>query len=186
MELTKQPTALKKVIRDRRSVKKYYNHKPVAEETVIELLEDAVWAPTHGVRQPWRFIFIEPEQTETFAKKVAATYPEERQQNRLEYLREPSAFLIVVMEVPESQKQYDENFGATACMIQNFWLLAWEQQLGVVWKTNSHIYDPKVKQILNVGENEKIVGFLHLGYFDEKPAKKDRISAAEKFSTFKG
>lgn len=52
MELTKQPTALKKVIRDRRSVKKYYNHKPVAEETVIELLEDAVWAPTHGVRQP--------------------------------------------------------------------------------------------------------------------------------------
>lgn len=140
---------------------------------------------THGVRQPWRFIFIGPEQTESFAKKVAATYPEDRQQNRLEYLREPTAFLIIVMDVPESQKQYDENFGATACMIQNFWLLAWEHQLGVVWKTNSHIYDPQVKEILSVGKHEKIIGFLHLGYFDEKPAPKDRISVAEKFTAFK-
>ncbi|QKY71121.1 nitroreductase [Lentibacillus sp. CBA3610] len=186
MELTKQPTALQKVIRDRRSVKKHYNHKPVTEETVKELLADAVWAPTHGVRQPWRFIFVGPFQTESFAQQVAATYPEERQQNRLEYLREPTAFLIVVMDEPKSTKQWDENFGATASMIQNFWLLAWEQQLGVVWKTNSHIYDSQVKEILNVGENEKIVGFLHLGYFDEKPAKKDRIPAAEKFTTFKG
>ncbi|SFE15822.1 Nitroreductase [Lentibacillus persicus] len=186
MESTKQQTALQQIIRDRRAVKKHYNDKPVAEETVKELLEDAVWAPTHGVRQPWRFIFIGPDQKETFAQKVAATYPEERQQNRLEYLREPSAFLIVVMEEPESKKQWDENFGATASMIQNFWLLAWEQKLGVVWKTNSHIYDANVKTILDVGENEKIVGFLHLGYFDEKPAKKERVSAAEKFTTFKG
>ncbi|MFD1361162.1 nitroreductase family protein [Lentibacillus salinarum] len=186
MELTKQPTALQEVIRDRRAVKKHYNDKPVTEETVMGLLEDAVWAPTHGVRQPWRFIFIGPDQTGSFAEQVAATYPSERQQNRFEYLSEPTAFLIVVMDEPESQKQWDENFGATACMIQNFWLLAWEQKLGVVWKTNSHIYDPQVKNILGVGEHEKIVGFLHMGYFDDKPAKKERISAADKFTTFKG
>ncbi|ALX49224.1 nitroreductase family protein [Lentibacillus amyloliquefaciens] len=186
MEKTKQPTALQQVIRDRRAVKKHYNDKHVSEETVKELLADAVWAPTHGVRQPWRFIFIGPEETENFAEKVAATYPEHRQQDRFEYLSEPTAFLIVVMEEPESRKQWDENFGATASMIQNFWLLAWEQQLGIVWKTNSHIYDSKVKALLDVGENEKIVGFLHLGYFDEKPAKKDRISAAEKFTRFEG
>ncbi len=58
-------------------------------------------------------------------------------------------------------------------MIQNFWLLAWEHKLGVVWKTNPHIYDPNVKDILNIGEDEKIVGFLHLGYFDQAPAKKN-------------
>lgn len=186
MEQTKRLTALQKVIRDRRAVKKHYNNQPVSEETVIELLTDAVWAPTHGVRQPWRFIFVGPDQTENFAEQIAATYPADRQQNRFEYLSEPTAFLIVVMDEPESQKQWDENFGATASMIQNFWLLAWEQQLGVVWKTNSHIYNIKVKEILNVGESEKIVGFLHLGYFDEKPAKKDRIPAVEKFTTFKG
>ncbi|WP_099156590.1 nitroreductase family protein [Virgibacillus ndiopensis] len=185
MEQTRQQTDLKKIIRERRSVKKGYNNKPVQQETVLEILEDAIWAPTHGVRQPWRFIFVGSDKKETFAKQIAATYPEERQQNREEYLNEPNAFLVVIMQEPELQKQWDENFGATACMIQNFQLLAWEEKLGVVWKTNPHIYDPNVKEILNVGENEKIVGFLHLGYFDESPAKKDRIPVTEKFSVFK-
>ncbi|MFD2760023.1 nitroreductase family protein [Lentibacillus juripiscarius] len=186
MEKIKLPTALQQTIRDRRAVKKGYSDKPVTEETIKKLLEDAVWAPTHGIRQPWRFIFVGPEQKESFADKVAATYPEERQENRRAYLREPNAFLIVVMEEPASQKQWDENFGAAACMIQNFWLLAWEHKLGVVWKTNPHIYDPNVKDILNIGEDEKIVGFLHLGYFDQAPAKKERIPAADKFTTFHG
>ncbi|WP_442785787.1 nitroreductase family protein [Lentibacillus sp. Marseille-P4043] len=186
MEEVKEQTTIAEVIRERRSVKKGYNNKPVTKEAVLELLEDAIWAPTHGLRQPWRFIFIEPEQKQSFAKQVAATYPEERQENREEYLNEPNAFLAIIMQVPETEKQYDENFGATASMIQNFWLLAWEKQLGVVWKTNPHIYDPKMKEILNVGEDEKIVGLLHLGYFDKGPVKKDRISVVEKFSTFKG
>ncbi|WP_188456016.1 nitroreductase family protein [Virgibacillus oceani] len=184
MEQTKIQTDLKKIIRERRSIKKNYTNKSVTQETVLALLEDAIWAPTHGVRQPWRFIFVGSDKKKTFAKQIAATYPEERQQNREEYLNEPNAFLVVIMQEPELQKQWDENFGATACMIQNFQLLAWEENLGVVWKTNPHIYDPKVKEILNVGENEKIVGFLHLGYFDEGPVKKDRIPVEEKFSVF--
>ncbi|WP_174615626.1 nitroreductase family protein [Virgibacillus ihumii] len=185
MENIKQSTDLATAIRERRAVKKGYNNKPVTEETVMELLEDASWAPTHGMRQPWRFIFVGPEEKEAFAEKVAATYPEERQENRRQYLSEPTAFLVVVMDEPDNQKQWDENFGATACMIQNFWLLAWEQKLGVVWKTNPHIYDPAVKEILNVEENEKIAGFLHLGYFDEAPVKKDRLPVQEKFTKFK-
>lgn len=186
MELTKNQTDLAQIIRERRAVKKGYNDKEVTEEAVLELLEDAVWAPTHGMRQPWRFIFVGADKKADFAKKVASTYPEERQENRENFLNEPNAYLVVVMEEPEMQKQWDENFGATAAMIQNFWLLAWEKQLGVVWRTNPHIYEQKTKDILGVGDNEKIVGFLHLGYFDEKPIIKDRIPAVEKFTRYKG
>ncbi|WP_284140821.1 MULTISPECIES: nitroreductase [unclassified Virgibacillus] len=174
------------IIKDRRSIKKQYTKQEVTEATVLELLNNAVWAPTHGMRQPWRFIFIDAEHKAAFAKQVAATYPEEKQENRENYLNEPRAILVVIMEEPDNQKQWEENYGATACMIQNFWLLAWEKQLGVVWKTNPHIYDPNVKAILDIQENEKIVGFLHLGYFDEKPIRKERIPATEKFSTYKG
>src|SRR5699024_2097267 len=156
---TKQKSVIAQVIRDRRAVKKGYNNKIVEEKVVRELLEDAIWAPTHGMRQPWRFIFISHEEIPGFAKKVSITYPEEKQQNREEYLNEPNAILVVVMEEPEGQKQWDENFGATASMIQNFWLLAWEQELGVVWKTNPHIYRQEVKDILHVKDEEKIVGF---------------------------
>lgn len=186
MDQTKQRTELARIIRERRAVKKGYNDKVVTDETVRELLDDAIWAPTHGMRQPWRFIFVGADQSANFAKKVAATYPEERQQNREDYLNEPNAILVVVMEEPEEQKTWDENFGATASMIQNFWLLAWEKQLGVVWKTNPHIYDPKVKEILNVGDAEKIIGFIHLGYFDSKPIMKSRTQVVDKFTRYEG
>lgn len=177
---------LAKIIKGRRAVKGNYTAKDVSEETVRELLNDAIWAPTHGMRQPWRFIFVGAEQLPTFAKNVAATYTEELQQNREDYLNEPNAILVVIMDAPDIPKQYDENFGATAAMIQNFWLLAWEQELGVVWKTNPHIYYPEVKKLLHVSDEEKIVGFIHLGYFDRQPLRKDRIPVAEKFEVYKG
>lgn len=186
MEQTKIHTDLASLIRARRSVKKGYNHRAVEKSTIVELLDSAVWGPTHGLRQPWRFIFIGADQKESFARKVAATYPEEKQENREAYLNEPSALLVVIMDVPDNQKQYDENFGATASMIQNFQLLAWEQQLGTVWKTNPHIYDPVVKTILDVQDEEKIVGFIHMGYFDEAPVAKPRKSVEDKFSLFQG
>ena len=186
MKVINKQRSLASIIRERRAVKKGYTNKLVQEETVRNLLNDAIWAPTHGMRQPWRFIFVGKEHLSAFAKKVASTYSEDMQENRENYLNEPNAILVVVMEEPEIEKQWDENFGATAAMIQNFWLLAWEQNLGVVWKTNPHIYYPEVKEILRVKENEKIVGFIHLGYFDKQPIIKDRISVDEKFTTFKG
>jgi nitroreductase len=31
----------------------------VAHELLLEILEDALWAPTHGLTQPWRFhVFV--------------------------------------------------------------------------------------------------------------------------------
>ncbi|MFD1850848.1 nitroreductase family protein [Oceanobacillus bengalensis] len=175
---------LAKVIRERRSVKKGYTNKEVTEGTVRELLDTAIWAPTHGMRQPWRFIFVGHDRLPDFARKVAETYPEEKRENRENYLNEPNAILVIIMEESDIPKQWDENFGATSSMIQNFWLLAWEKNLGVVWKTNPHIYDQEVKKILHVAENEKIIGFIHLGYFDEAPASKNRISIDDKFTSY--
>src|SRR5690554_3348394 len=116
-QLKKESTSLATIIRERRAVKNRYTDKEVTEETVRKLLDDAIWAPTHGMRQPWRFIFIGQNEKANFAKKVAATYPEERQENREEYLNGPNAILIVIMEEPEMQKQWEENFNATSCMI---------------------------------------------------------------------
>src|SRR5699024_8494496 len=179
-------TNLQEIIRERRAIKKGYTDKVVSEQVVRDLLNDAIWAPTHGNRQPWRFVFVDKDNLPSFAKQVSQTYGEEMQENRENYLNEQNAILVVIMEEAEMKKQWDENFGAVASMIQNFWLLAWEQKLGVVWKTNPHIYDPEVEKILDVKENERIIGFIHLGYFEEVPAKKPRIDVDEKFTTFKG
>lgn len=176
--------SLKETIRNRRAVKKGYTNKEVTEELVRELLSDASWAPTHGMREPWRFVFVHQDRLPSFAKEVGQTYPDELKENREAYLNEPNAILVALMDEPEQQKQWEENFGAIASLIQNFWLLAWEEELGVVWKTNPHIKNETVKDIIGAKDNEKIVGFIHLGYFDEAPIIKERTDINDVFSTY--
>lgn len=177
-------TNIAKTIRERRSIKAGYIDKEVTQETVLDLLKDAVWAPNHGLREPWRFIFVPADEKEGFVEDLVKTFPPDMRDNRRNYFSQPAAILVVVMTEDPRQKQWDENFGAIGAMIQNFQLLAWEQQLGVVWKTNPHIYDPKVHELLGVEKGEKIAGFLHLGYFDEVPPARNRTPIEEKFSVY--
>ncbi|MBU8905410.1 nitroreductase family protein [Desertibacillus haloalkaliphilus] len=174
-----------KVIRERRSIKSGYTDQPVSQELILELLNDAVWAPNHCFREPWRFIFIPKENKDDFIEDIVTTYPKEVQENKRRYLSQPTAFLIVVMNEDPRQKQWEEDFGAVSSLIQNFQLLAWERELGVVWKTNPHIHDPKVRERAGVEPGEKIVGILHMGYFDEAPKARERTPAEEKFTVYK-
>ncbi len=182
--MTKEFNVLKDIIKSRRAVKKGYTDKEVTEELISELLDIAVYAPTHGMREPWRFVFVHQDKLSKFAHEVGQTYPDELKQNREDYLNEPNAILVVLMEGPTEQKQWEENYGAVASLIQNFWLLASQKELGVVWKTNPHIYNEQVKEIVGAQENERIVGFIHLGYYDEEPIDKGRIEARNKLTSY--
>lgn len=136
------------------------------------------------MREPWRFIYVPSENKEDFVTSLVETFPEERREDRRDYFSKPSSFLIVVMDEDPRQKVWEENFGAVSCLLQNFQLLAWERDLGVVWKTNPHIYEPKVHELLGIQPEEKIVGFIHMGYFEEKPKPKQRTSIDDKFTLY--
>lgn len=173
-----------KIIRERRSVKNGYTNEEVPTALVKELLEDARWAPTHGMREPWRFIFIPTERKQAFIESFVQYFPKDTQDKKREMFNQPAAFMFAVMKEDPRQKQWEENFAAISCMIQNFQLLAWEQQLGVVWKTPPQINEPKVRDMLGVEPDEKIVGFINLGFFDQKPKDKTRKSVDDIFSTY--
>ncbi|MEZ4292168.1 MAG: nitroreductase family protein, partial [Myxococcota bacterium] len=50
------PNALDEVIRQRRTIKPpMMSEAPVSEETLRAILENANWAPSHGLTEPWRF-----------------------------------------------------------------------------------------------------------------------------------
>lgn len=183
MEKTK--SSLVKAIRERRSIKSGYTDKAVSQELIQELLNDAIWAPNHGLREPWRFIFIPTEKKGEFVEDLVETFSKDMQENRRNYFNQPAAFLIVVMQEDPRQKKWEEDFGAVSSLIQNFQLLAWEKELGVVWKTNPHIYEPKVRTLLGVEPGEKIVGFLHMGYFEKVPPARPRTPVEEKFTVYK-
>ncbi|MBS4178681.1 nitroreductase family protein [Lederbergia citrea] len=175
------------VIKERTSVKTGYLDKEVSQELVLSLLNDAVWAPTHGVREPWRFIFVSGERKEAFIEAILKCHEKSKHETvRNNFVNVP-AFLVVVMNEDPRQKVWEEDFAATSCMLQNLQLLAWDQDLGMVWKTPTHIYDPKFRDALGVERGEKIVGVLNVGYFDKEIAAKKvrkRTNPAEKMTAF--
>ncbi|MFK4998615.1 nitroreductase [Bacillus sp. N9] len=178
---------IKDVIKERTSVKTGFIDKEVSQELVLSILDDAVWAPTHGVREPWRFVFVSGERKNAFIEAILECHEKARHEALRRQFEEVPAFLVVIMNEDPRQKQWEEDLAATSCMLQNFQLLAWDQDLGVCWKTPNHIYDPKFRTALEVKPGEKIVGVLHVGYFDKEIVGKrvrKRTNPAEKMSAF--
>ncbi|ANE46480.1 hypothetical protein SY83_09550 [Paenibacillus swuensis] len=186
--------SIAEVIRERRSIRDF---KPdsIDEATVLSLLEDAVWAPFHSKNEPWRFIFVSKPGKERFIQMVADSYlrmdqyksmpPEQRSQLGAKLkaaFHAVPAFLLVIMKESESRKRWEEDFAATSALIQNFMLLAWEQGVGTVWKTNPYIYDRLFCDNMCLQSDEKIVGVVQLGYPAELPEARERVSASQLFT----
>lgn len=64
--------------------------------------------------------------------------------------------------------EWEIAFSAASALIQNLQLLAWEREIGVVWKTNEYNWSTKFRKAAGVKPGEKVVGTLHMGYFDHK------------------
>src|SRR5699024_2404783 len=146
---------------------------------VRELLADASWAPTHGMREPWRFVFVHQDRLPTFAREVGQTYPDELKENREAYLNEPNAILVALMENPEQQKQKDENFGAIASLILKLCVSSCDREFGVDWTSNPYNKQEEVEKIVYAKEKECRVGFTQLGYFDEEPIVTERTDVCD-------
>jgi nitroreductase len=160
-----------------------FKSDPVPRETLLELLNVAVWAPNHFNRQPWRFILFMGEGRTRIADSMVQAYaPEDRERYGLkkkEYFMQVPAHLVVVLKEDPRQKAWDEDYAAACSLIQNFQLAAWEQGLGVVWKTNNYNYDPRFRESIGVQPGEKIVGILHIGYPDIVPHAQPRTPAEQ-------
>ncbi|MGQ7888230.1 nitroreductase family protein [Paenibacillus sp. WC2504] len=175
--------AISELIKDRRSVRAFKSD-PIDTDLITELLNVAVWAPTHGLREPWRFILYKGEARKPLAEAMIRTYTAEEKERlaaqKLDYFMQIPAHLVVVMNEDPRQKQWEEDFACVCCLIQNFQLAAWEVGVGVVWKTNPFIHSPNFREAVGVKPGEKIVGLLHIGYPEQVPAVRPRTDAREK------
>ncbi|MGG4143448.1 nitroreductase [Paenibacillus algorifonticola] len=178
-------------IRERRSIRQF-NDKPIATELLLQLLNDAVWAPNHGLREPWRFIAAERMEAKarlvdlmmesmSHLKRLKLMPGKMKQMMSQHYSKTP-AFLIVVMKADKDAHKQEEDFAAVSCLIQNFQLLAWEQGIGMVWSTLECIHSPIFCEGLGVKPGERIVGILHMGYYDKIPKAKTRTPAEKKLT----
>lgn len=63
----------------------------------------------------------------------------------------------------------NDDFAAVSALIQNLQLLAWDQGIGMVWKSGRILYDKGFQQDMGLKENERFAAILHIGYPEEVP-----------------
>jgi nitroreductase len=173
------------LIRNRRSVKpENFTDRAVHREQIELLLSNATWAPTHGLTQPWRFkVFMEDGR-----KKLAEFLPElyksktpEASFNQGKYeqfarrANNISAIIMVCMERDPMEKIPEiEEVEAVACAVQNIYLTCTAYGLGCFWSSPKFIYTPEMNSFLGLGEKDKCLGILYIGYPASEPNKSHR------------
>ena len=178
-----------KAIYSRRDVRSHFISKPIKDNILSKILHAAHHAPSVGFSQPWNFILIKDIETK---KKIKKSFEEEKDRSS-QFVEEPkkSKYLSFKLEgILESPVNvcvtYDPTkFGpfvigrssipeaglySVCCAIQNLWLSARTEGIGLGWV--SILSNEILKEILELPEHVVTVAYLCLGYvneFEEKP-----------------
>ncbi len=178
--------ALDEIIRHRRTIKPpMMSDRPVAEEDLRAILENANWAPTHGLTEPWRFKVYRGEARARLAEALGTLYetaipPAEQKEGKADKLREmPLRAPVVILVCMERQKiekiRELEEIEAVACAVQNMHLSAASRGLGAFWSTPPFVYTRDMTKWLGLGEKDRCLGIFYLGYpADGQPWPKGR------------
>ncbi|MCC6599784.1 MAG: nitroreductase [Crocinitomicaceae bacterium] len=167
------------LIRTRRSVRpELFNRRKIHREQLELILNNAIWAPSHGMTQPWRFSVFFDEGLKKISDFLPELYkstvsPGMFKQAKYDRLKErpllSSAVIAVSMERDKSEKIAEiEEIEAVACAIQNMYLTCTAYGIGAYWSSPSMIYNSKMNDFLGLEEKGKCLSLFYLGYTDEE------------------
>ena len=183
--------SLTHIIRSRRSTKpRSFNGQPIDDTIVWEILENANWAPTHGLTQPWRFQVYTGEGLQVLANFQAQWYKDTMPEtsfrsDKFERLKSnvlKSSHVVVI-----SMKRQDsgtipevEEIEAIACAVQNMALTAAAYGICSFWGSGGPTYTDAMKNFLGLREQDRCLGYLYLGYSDKPSTRSVRSPIQEK------
>jgi nitroreductase len=154
---------VEEAIRARRTLKAYTD-EPVERAVVAELLELAVLAPNHHETEPWRFWVVGRETLNALSEATGDR----------KLLRSHTAIVVGVKRDADAQTA-EEDYAATACAIENLMLAARGRGLASFWRTPGVLSRPVVARILDVPDEVRLIGVVHLGHpgepFPPRPAR---------------
>jgi 5,6-dimethylbenzimidazole synthase len=181
--------AVYQAIFSRRDVRGQFLPDPIPDTTLARILTAAHFAPSVGYMQPWSFVLIRDklikgrihtafaqanaEAAEMFEGKRQAIYRE----LKLEGIREAPINILITCDRDRAGpvvvgrthiKAMD--IYSSVCAVQNLWLAARSEGLGVGWVSIFH--QQALKEILGLPERIIPIAYLCLGqvsYFHEKP-----------------
>lgn len=176
--------AVYRAIHSRRDVRSQFTPRPIDEATLRRLLMAAHHAPSVGLSQPWNFIVIRSDEVKArahaaFARASAeacAMFPEAQRPLysalKLEGILQAPVNLCVTCDhsrggpvVLGRTHQPEMDLFSTVCAVQNLWLAARAEGIGVGWVSIFHRED--LRDILGLPDHVSPVAWLCLGHVDE-------------------
>jgi len=173
------------VIKDRRTIyPEQYSERIVQKEMVEQLLNNAIWAPTHGKTQPWRFKVYSGEgrvKLLDHLRKLYTEYTPEEEFNKHKLARiesrieKTSVLILMIMSRTENTKiPKSEEIQAVACAAQNMLLTATAYGLGSYWSSPKYLSTPEANETFGLKPEDFIQGLLYLGYPNSEWPKSHR------------
>jgi 5,6-dimethylbenzimidazole synthase len=176
--------AVYRAIETRRDVRDQFLPEPLPEDLVERLLKAAHSAPSVGFMQPWNFLLVRSEDKrravlDAFLKaneEAARMFQGERQATyrslKLQgILKAPLSICVTCDPTRGGEVVLGRTHNprmdvySTVCAVQNLWLAARAEGVGVGWVSIFH--DCDIREIFGIPEHIEIVAWLCLGFVDE-------------------
>lgn len=169
------------VVRSRRDVRAEFTGAPLAEQVLERVLAAAHAAPSVGMTQPWDFILVrELETLRRFASHVAekrvefgASLPADRAATfapiKVEGIVESGLGVVVTHDQSRGGEHVlgrasvaDTGVFSTVLAVQNLWLAATAEGLGVGWVS---FYDePALSELVGLPAHVRPIAWLCVGH----------------------
>lgn len=158
---------------------------------LLAMLEVAAHVPDHGRLEPWRFILIEGSARDRLGdvlyRRVLETLPDasaarlDKERSRFSFA--PCIVAVVIKtlkghKVPEIEQVLS---GGAVCM--NLLHAAHQFGFGAQWLTGFAAYDRPVLEALGAGDDEQVLGYIHIGTRTCQPVERERPDVAGLLTT---
>ncbi|MDX6705372.1 MAG: nicotinate-nucleotide--dimethylbenzimidazole phosphoribosyltransferase [Solirubrobacteraceae bacterium] len=178
--------AVYRVIAQRRDIRRF-RPDPVPDDVLERVLAAAHRAPSVGLMQPWRLIVIGSIEARVAIRQLAQRerlrqaerFDERTRQfldQKVEGIVEAPLGICVCCDHGEPDEEIlgrgtipDTDVYSTACAIQNLWLAARAEGLGVGWVSFYRLAD--LRALLGIPERVDPIAYLCLGWPDERPVR---------------
>lgn len=168
---------LNQLIRHRRTVKpKQFADREVDRSVIEQMLENANWAPNHGLTQPWRFVVFQGQSRDELGEFLSETYrrivpADAFKAQKFEAFRHnpgrATAVIAIVMKRQETGKIPEiEEVEAVACAVQNMHLTAAAYGVGGFWSSNVAAVSDEMRDYLGFASPDRCLGLFYVGHVE--------------------
>lgn len=178
--------ALQAIIAERRDIRRF-RPDPVPQEVIDRVLTAAHRGPSVGLMQPWRFIVVRDDATRGAMRTIAQgerlrqaeRFPGRARHfldQKIEGIIDAPLAIVVCCDPGEPGVEVlgrgtipETDVHSTACAIQNLWLTARAEGLGVGWVSFYRRQD--LRSLLGIPERVDPMAWLCVGWPDERPVR---------------